>query len=140
MDRALGEKVISMLGEGKQMARICYETKLSKAAILDWLESDPARAEAASRARARAAHALVDEALEIADDVDSDHQGELQKAKLRIQARHWAAERWNRPLYGAQNASANVTINLGDLHLQALRKAPTVRDVEDIEPNDAPQQ
>ncbi len=120
-DESLGARVIEMLGEGKQLARICYETKIGKAALLEWLDSDPERAALASRARARAATALVEEAREIADEVDADHPGELNKAKLRIGVRQWTAERWNRQAYGAPSAQANVTINLGSMHLDALR-------------------
>lgn len=117
----LGQTVLAMMGEGKQLARICETTGLSKRAIMDWLESDAERAAAATRARTRAAHALADETIEIADNADADHPGELQKAKHRIQARQWAAERWNRKEYGAPNQKAEVTINLGSMHLDALR-------------------
>lgn len=117
----LGFRVIEMLGEGKQIARICRETGLGKAGILEWIESDAERAALASRARARAATALVDEAIEIADEADADHPGELNKAKLRVAVRHWTAERWNRKDYGAPNQKAEVTINLHSMHLDALR-------------------
>ena len=117
----LGQAVLDLMAEGKQMARICEKTGLSKRAIEDWLESDAERAAAATRARTRAAHALAGQALEIADEADADHPGELQKAKLRIQARHWTAERWGRKDYGAPNQRAEVTINLGSMHLDALR-------------------
>jgi len=119
-DAELGDRIIEMLGEGKQLARICEATGISKAALLEWLEEDPERAALASRARARAATALVDEARAIADDVDADHPGELNKAKLRIGVRQWTAERWNRAAYGQQN-KAEVTINLHAMHLDALR-------------------
>lgn len=117
----LGQRVLDLMAEGKQMARICETTGLSKRAIFDWLESDAERAAAATRARTRAAHVLAGETLEIADEADADHPGELQKAKLRIQARSWVAERWGRATYGAPSAQANVTINLGSMHLDALR-------------------
>ena len=118
---AVGARVIEMLGEGKQLARICEATGLSKAALMEWLEETPERAAMASRARARAATVLVDEAIEIADEVDAEHPGEINKAKIRIGVRQWVAERWNRQAYGAPSAQANVTINLGSVHLDALR-------------------
>lgn len=117
----LGQTVLAMMAEGKQFARICEATGLSKRAILAWLDEDPERAEAASRARTRAAHSLVDEAVQIADEADADHPGELAKAKLRVQVRHWTAERWGRKDYGAPNNKAEVTINLHAMHLDALR-------------------
>ncbi len=143
-DEEVGHTVIEMLGEGKQFARICEATGLSKRAILAWLDEDPERAALASRARTRAAHSLVDEAIQIADEADADHPGELQKAKLRTQVRHWTAERWARKEYGQQN-KAEVTINLHAMHLDALRtrtagNGQDVQGIIDVTPRAATQE
>ena len=115
----LGETVLAMMAEGKHMARICDVTGLTKNGILAWLDEAPERAELASRARARAAHVLVDEALEIADEADEENPVSIQKAKLRTQVRQWTAERWNKKDYGA--AKAEVAISITGLHFDALR-------------------
>lgn len=120
MEPELGQMVLAMLSEGKHMARICDATGLSKNGILAWLDDDPERAELASRARARAAHVLVDEALQIADEADEENPVAIQKAKLRTQVRQWTAERWNKKDYGA--AKAEVNISLTSLHFDALRR------------------
>jgi hypothetical protein len=131
-DPELGELVFQMLEEGKQFARICTETKLTKGAMLEWLER-PEQAERYARARGVAATSLADEAIEIADEVDASQPGELMKARIRIGARQWHAERWNRNLYGQKQAE--LTVNLNVLHLDALRhrnSQPTM--VEDFTP------
>ena len=119
VEPALGETVLAMMAEGKHMARICDATGLSKNGILAWLDETPERAEMASRVRARAAHALVDEALEIADGADEENALAIQKAKLRTQVRQWTAERWNKRDYGA--AKAEVSVSITGLHFEALR-------------------
>jgi hypothetical protein len=79
----------------------------------------------------RAAHDLVDEALEIADNADPEY---VQKAKLQVQTRQWTAERWNRKDYG--QAKAEVAISISGLHIEALKRrhsdAPI--DVTDVVP------
>lgn len=125
----LGEQVLAMMAEGRQFARICEATGLSKAALLEWLEEAPERAEAATRARTRAAHALVDEALQIADEADEENALAIQKAKLRTQVRQWTAERWNKKDYGAAKAEVNISIT--GMHLEALRHRTV--DVEAVE-------
>lgn len=116
----VGQRVLEMLAAGKSITQICLATGLGKRALGDWLEA-PEQAEAASRARAQAATVLATEVLDIADEVDADHPGEVNKAKIRIGARQWLAERWNRGVYGAPQRGAEVTVNINAVHLDALR-------------------
>lgn len=74
---------------------------------------------AMSRARAKGAHALTEEALDIVDAPAKD-QVEVSQAASRARARQWTAERWNRSQLGGQQA-ATVSISIGSLHLDALR-------------------
>lgn len=126
-EEGLGEAVMGMLEEGKAIARICAATGLGKKALTEWLEA-PERAALASRARARAADALVAESLEIVDEAGTIDPETLERvvtseaiqhAKLRATTRQWIAERWNRDVYGAPKTT--VQVNIGQLHLDALR-------------------
>lgn len=151
----LGEQILEAMGGGMTMTAIYDLTGISKAAVLEWVEQDTERAARASRARARAAHALVDESIEIADKlqpVEKVHDDgtvtvvlpsadEVRAAKLRTQVRQWAAERWNRSAYG-QKVEVSGQIDVQHLHLQALqrRHRPQVQDVVDVEPKTLEQQ
>jgi hypothetical protein len=130
-EEGLVDLVVSMAESGSPIARICEATGLSKQALYAWQDSSPEHAELFARARARAAHDLVDETLTIADEADPE---ETQKAKLRIQARQWAAERWNRKDYG--QAKAEVAISISGLHIEALKRrhAGDAQDIMDVEP------
>ena len=87
------------------------ETGLGKSALLDWLESEE-NAERATRARARAASALADETVEIADSSGD--------ARMRIGTRQWLAERFDRARFG-QTQKVEVSGQVTHLHLAALQ-------------------
>lgn len=72
-----------------------------------------------SRARARGAHAMVEDALTIAD-TPMETREEIAQAKLRTDVRTWIAERWNREELGARNGP-QINVSIGALHLDALR-------------------
>jgi hypothetical protein len=95
---------------------------------------DNAVQSALSSARKLGATASVEEARQIADDVelDKDH---IAKAKLRSEIRTWTAERFNREQFGATKAQP-VAINIGTLHIDALRLVNT--DEDDSAPRLAP--
>ena len=130
-DPQLVDTIVHMAEAGKTMSQICYATGLCKTAIYAWQDQTPEHAELFARARARAAHDLVDEALEIADNADPE---EIQKAKLRVQTRQWTAERWNRKDYG--QAKAEVAISISGLHIEALKRrhSDAPHDVTDVVP------
>lgn len=74
-----------------------------------------------ANARTIGAHGLVDEAMEISDE-GVEAAPDAARARNRIAARQWAGERWGREDYGTKPAGgAHVTLNLGFLHLSALR-------------------
>jgi hypothetical protein len=102
---------------------------------------DNAVQSALSSARKLGATASVEEARQIADDVelDKDH---IAKAKLRSEIRTWTAERFNREQFGATKAQP-VAINIGTLHIDALRLVNTDADTVPRlapAPNDAVEQ
>ena len=102
-----------------------------------WL-AEPTRTAEVARAREAGAAALVEEAKAIADcempiiDPETfEAINDVPRDKLRIQARHWIAERVDRQAWGQQQQQ--LTINLNGLHLDALRaKAPPKADRADV--------
>lgn len=130
-DPELVQIVVDMAEAGRPISEICYGTGICKRALYEWQDSSPEHADLFARARAKAAHVLVDEALEIADSADPE---EIQKAKLRVQTRQWTAERWNRKDYG--QAKAEVAISISGLHIEALKRrhSDAPHDVTDVMP------
>lgn len=118
------DKVSELLEQGKALTDICKALGVGKKALNDWLES-PERAGLLSRARARAADQLAAETLQIADEAAPD---EVQVARLRTDVRKWLASKWAPGLYG--ETKAGVTINLGTMHGESLRRVQAVEVID----------
>lgn len=137
-----GDEALRLLAEGELMGKICTKLGVGKLALLNWLGA-PERAAAAARARASGAASLVEEAQLIADGqkpiVDPETFetiNDTARDKLRVQVRHWVAERVDRQTWGQQQ-QAQVNINLNGLHLDALRARSSPKaDVVDMQPVD----
>ena len=100
----------------------------TKASALSYLSaainSVPDYREALERARKDSADAFVEEGLAILDDLT--HKPDLSStdvslARERVHHRRFMAGSANADRYGTK-PSAQVTISLGDMHLDALRK------------------
>jgi hypothetical protein len=70
-------------------------------------------------ARVEAAHALVEDAISIADE-PAESTVDVQRNRLRAETRTRIASWWNREAYG-DRASHQVAIDWGQLHIDALR-------------------
>lgn len=84
--------------------------------LYKWLHQTPERWAAWQEAGRQAAEGLNDEALEIADDGDEET---VQRDRLRVDQRRYMAERLDPATFAKPNAS--VVVNLGGLHLHAVR-------------------
>ena len=120
---AEAQSIFDDVAAGKPLHVIAAFLDVTRSALTDWLE-DPQRIGTYKRAREKAASALAEQTVEIADRQALDAQGEpvpdVQRDKLRIQTRQWLASRWDRSTYGDQK-QADVTVNVNMLHLDALR-------------------
>ena len=127
--------VLDAIIGGETVRSLCSRMGFSVAAFQRWVDrGGEARRSAVARARAAAAHSLVDESLAIADETQyAESNVQVQSARLRADMRWKAAAAWNKEAYG--QAQSEININLGDIALSALRKR-TVRDVTDVDPTD----
>jgi hypothetical protein len=117
------EMIVSMLEDGKSQTQICYELGIGRRALEQWIDdNDP---HIIARARAKAADKLAVETLDIADGMDVDN---AQRDVQRIRTRQWLAERWDQKTYGLQK-QAQVTINMQDLRIDALRHVEVIDDL-----------
>jgi len=117
------DMIVSMFEDGRSQTQICYELGIGRRALEQWIEdTDP---HIIARARAKAADKLAVETLDIADSMaDSNPQRDVQ----RIRTRQWLAERWDQKTYGLQK-QAQVTINMQDLRIDALRHVEVIDDL-----------
>lgn len=101
-----------------------YDPALSAATINRALRNafgDEATDDRCARARARGAHSLVEETHDIADgEVKSSE--DASRARNRIGSRQWAATAYARDTFGNRGNQVAVQVNLGVMHLDALRQ------------------
>ena len=118
------EMIFSMVESGKSIGDICIELGIGKRALDDWIEENDYSA-MITRARVRAADLMACDTIKIADSMaDSNPQRDVQ----RIRTRQWLAERWDQKTYGLQK-QAQVTINMQDLRIDALRHVEVISDL-----------
>ncbi len=84
---------------------------------------DDAVSERLSKARAHASHVMAELALGISDEAATCSE-DVARNGLRVRARQWTAERWNRAQYGNSQAPT-VSISIAELHLAALQAVQT---------------
>lgn len=123
------EEIVARHAAGEPIARIKRELGITRHAWRRFKENNPGLQDLLYEAREEWAEELGMEVPEIADtakDADS-----AQVARVRIQARQWAAER----LSGAFKPKSEVKseVNVVHEHLQALQRAQAVLEAEIIE-------
>lgn len=95
--------------------------------LYKWLDAEDGRRDRFDKVRESAADALAEESVRIVDEAREDgvaSTAEATLAKEQGRARRWIASKLNQAKYGDNpNAGVNVTVDIADLHLQALKQA-----------------
>ena len=98
------------------------EWSCSRNYLSETLRGVPEYARALDKAQPILADAMMEENVEIADSIPATaSNAQISKVREQMQARKMLAAGLNRDRYGS-GPRAEITLNLGDLHLDALRK------------------
>ena len=116
--------VMSMVEAGKSIADICISLGVSKRALDIWIDENDL-GDKITRARTRAADLMACQTVEIADAIEESNPA---RPVQRIRTRQWLAERWDPKTYGQQKA-AQITLNIQDLRLAAMRQVEVIDDL-----------
>lgn len=138
-DRGGSDYIYEIMASGKTITAWasedfgCSRSYLSRA-----LRENPEYARAMDRALPEAADALMEDGLSKVDALgEASTQQQIAAVREQINMRKALAAGWNRDRYGS-GPKTEITLNLGDLHLDALRKISTERkniEVEDMARN-----
>jgi hypothetical protein len=114
---ALADRICEQLALGRSLRDICREDAIPHiATVMSWLNKRPEFHEQYARARELQAEYLFDEIVEIADDATNDYMqdkgndgylliGEaINRSRLRIDARKWAASKMAPKKYGDRSS------------------------------------
>jgi hypothetical protein len=131
-----------------RVSRYKLQEPISYAMLGRWCQQ-PANEQIVARARTRAADAKAESVMDRSTDLVRNvalglmGRDDIAAARVANEADQWIAGVWNRPKYAQQNA-AQVTVNVGAIHLDSLRQQadtlpPRPRelqafDVTDVEP------
>ena len=110
--------LLEQVAAGRTLASIAEDVGITRPKLNAYLREE-ARRDSYVRAQEQAASALVDQSLAI---VDAAEPQTVQVAKLRADTRRWIAGKLDRTQWGEQQGPL-VNIDLGQLHLEALRSA-----------------
>lgn len=116
------------IAEGGTVLDLANELGCSRTYLSRHLNADPAYKSALDDARRESADKLADEALHIADalaDADGVTREQIAIAKERIDVRKWLATVNHPDRYQQNKAGPSITLNINQLHLDALRKTRT---------------
>ena len=125
------EYILSTIVDGGSIQDLASSFGVSRKFLSEFLNKDPEQKIALKQARKMKAETLADQALQLVDAVE-ENPNAISKAREQASIRKWLAGVHDPDTYGQKQA--NVTINVGDLHLDALRHAPAInQDAEDAE-------
>jgi hypothetical protein len=113
----LAERIITGILDGKTQQTIAKEIGVEVATI-KWAMKHPLFGDRLAAAREQAAHVLVDASIHIADE-DPDSK----RARVRMQARQFAAERRNRKAYAPSiDMTLDQRVDIGGTLLEARKR------------------
>ena len=114
--------LFDQIASGVTVAELARQYGCTRSYVSRSLNSVPEYAAALNKARGEAADALVEQGLEMVDGLSgASSPTEIAATREKVQWRKFMAGSMNQDRYGTRPQS-NVTLSIGDLHLDALRK------------------
>ena len=110
------------IASGKTITELAKEYGCNRQYLSTTINNVPEYSQALSKARQEAADALVEQGLTMVDELDGgSSSSEIAATREKVQWRKFMAGSYNQERYG-NRPQTNVTISVGDMHLDALRK------------------
>jgi hypothetical protein len=122
--------ILDRIAAGDFLTTIAKDWDVSRQLLYQWVRMSEERTAEYKRAKALGADGLVEgahEDLENASTVSAQH---FARDKAKSEFKKWLAGKRDREQYGDTPAQHNVNVNLGLVHLQALREGARVEPVE----------
>ena len=117
--------LFDQIASGVTVAEIARQYGCTRSYVSRALHTVPEYKAALEGAREEAADALVEQGLEMVDELSGDSSSnEISATREKVNFRKFMAGSMNQNKYGTRPQN-NVTISIGDMHLDALRKVNT---------------
>lgn len=115
--------VFERIASGETLTSIAKDYDCSRQFLRKLLTENEKLATIFHNSQRDAAHALVDDGMQILDDSPVDRDA-INLAKARAEYRKWLAGMYDKETFGEKQAGP--ILNIGQLHLQALAAAPAM--------------
>ncbi len=113
---------------GRTLTAYCQEHKIDPGTLRHWLHADEYRKAMYYDAKAIGSEKVEDEILDIADGNYSGLPQDVQRDALRLKARQYLLEIWNRDRYGTKaKLEVGVTVDLTGVMQEARQRVERVR-------------
>lgn len=118
------EEILALFADGNSVGQIARRYGVSRRSVFNWLDAGgEERKQRWEAAKKDAAEAYVEKAEEVLEDMGSTETPQhMARAKELANHYRWKAAKLDRSTYGDDKASLNLNLNLGNLHLDALRQ------------------
>lgn len=118
------DAICSRLMDGESLQAICRSAGMpSRVTVLRWLGANEAFRTQYARAREAQAEALADEIVAIADD----EEGDVQRSRLRVDARKWVAAKLLPKKYGDASRVEHTGADGGPIETRELSDVDVAR-------------
>ena len=124
--------LFDQIASGMTMTKLAEHYGCTRSYVSRALNANEEYKRALEQARSEAADALVEEGLHMVDQLDgSSSSNEIAATREKVNWRKFMAGSYNQNKYGTR-PQTNVTLSIGDLHLDALRKVNAeLREIEE---------
>lgn len=138
------EYLTEFLLSGGTITQLAKELNLNRGYLHRILQKHPDYSVALEQAREEAADAHAEMGFEIMRKLRKERKEEranagpgsktaqlsvldISIAREEVQHHRFIAEAWNQKRYGSNKGQTQITVNLGDMHLDALKKMKTIK-------------
>lgn len=116
--------ILGRIEAGEMVYEVAEDLDASSNMLRQWCYSQSDGRRRWQEAMAERSHALVEEGVKITRELKGTEvtKEEIALAKVEIDQLNLMAKAHNRPVYGETGPQVNVQVNMGQLHLDALRQ------------------
>jgi hypothetical protein len=138
IEEAGGDEVIlERIAAGEFLTTIAQDWSVSRQLLYSWIRLREDRTEAYKVAKRLGADGLVEAAADDLENASVASSQHFARDKAKSEFKKWLATKRDREQYGETPPQTNVNLNLGLVHLQALREGARVEQPEELEILDA---
>lgn len=125
------EYILGRLEGGEMVYQVAADVGGSETMLRRWCYSQPEGRRKWQEAMTERSHSLVEQSVQIVRELKGTEvtKEEIALAKLETDQLNLIAKAHNRPVYGNDAPQVNVQVNMGQLHLDALRQVRVVPEI-----------